>query len=56
MRVEELRRMTEADAARVFAQLDPPRPYAVRPSSGLVDQQRLFGRLHPKRAATEPEP
>lgn len=46
MRLEELRSMTEADSARIFAQLDPPRPYALRPSSGLVEQQRLFAKLH----------
>jgi hypothetical protein len=37
--------MTESDAGRVFAQLDPPHPYVLRPSSGLVEQQRFFARL-----------
>ena len=46
-KLEELQRnelctMTEAEAARVFAQLDPPRPYPLRASSGLVEQQRWF--------------
>ncbi len=39
---QELRNMTEADAARIFALLDPPRPYELRPTSGLVEQQRWF--------------
>jgi hypothetical protein len=42
LKLEELRQMTESDAARIFAMLDPPRPYALRPSSGLVEQQRWF--------------
>ena len=46
LRQEELRAMTETEAARVFAQLDPPQPYELRPSSGLVEQQRWFERLH----------
>ncbi len=45
LKADQLRGMTEADAARIFAQLDPPRPYALRPSSGLVEQQRLFALL-----------
>lgn len=45
MRLEELRSMTEADADRIFANLDPARPDALRPSSGLVEQQRLFAKL-----------
>ena len=55
MRLEELRRMTEADAARTFAQLDPPRPFVLRPSSGLVEQQRLFTALHQRLRAVESE-
>jgi hypothetical protein len=42
MKRQSLRQMTEADAARIFAQLDPPRPYTLRESSGLVEQQRWF--------------
>ena len=45
LRRQELRAMTEADAARIFAQLDPARPYELRPTSGLVEQQRWFGLL-----------
>lgn len=45
LRMEELRNMTEIEAGRVFAQLDPPRPYLLRSSSGLVEQQRLFAKL-----------
>lgn len=56
MRLEELRLMTQADAARVFAQLDPPRPYVLRPSSGLIQQQRLFSQLHRQAGLTESEP
>jgi len=56
MRMEELRRMTPADAARVFAQLDPPRPYVLRPSSGLIQQQRLFAKLHQGVGPAESEP
>jgi len=45
LNLQALRAMTEADAARMFARLDPPRPYLLRPSSGLVEQQRLFALL-----------
>jgi hypothetical protein len=45
MRREQLRQMTEADAARIFSQLDPPRPYVLRPTSGLVEQQLRFAKL-----------
>ena len=56
MRLEELRLMTQADRARVFAQLDPPHPYVLRPSSGLIQQQRLFSRLHRGTGPAESEP
>ena len=42
LRLKALREMTEADSARAFALLDPPRPYTLRPSSGLIEQQRWF--------------
>lgn len=42
MRLQELREMTEADSAIIFAKLEPCRPYPLRPTSGLVEQQRLF--------------
>jgi hypothetical protein len=42
LRLEELRRMTEDDAAKIFALLDPPHPYPLRQSSGLVQQQYWF--------------
>ncbi len=45
MRRQELSAMTEADAARIFDQLDPVRPYELRPTSGLVEQQRWFRKL-----------
>ena len=53
MRLEELSQMTESDAARIFEQLDPPRPYELRPSSGLIEQQRWFRLLFDKQR-TEP--
>ncbi len=42
MRRQELCEMTEAESAAVFAKLEPCRPYPLRPTSGLVEQQRLF--------------
>jgi hypothetical protein len=42
IRLQELREMTEAESAIVFAKLEPCRPYPLRPTSGLVEQQRLF--------------
>lgn len=42
MRLQELREMTEAESAVIFARLEPCRPYPLRPTSGLVEQQRLF--------------
>ena len=56
MRLEELRSMTEVDAAGVFARLDPLRPYVLRSSSGLVEQQRLFAKLRHKLGTTESDP
>ena len=38
----ELRSLSEADAVRMFNQLDAPRPYPLRRGSGLTDQQRFF--------------
>ena len=46
---QELRQMTERESARIFSQLDPPRPYELRPSSGLVEQQRWFRLFREKR-------
>ena len=45
MRREQLRNMTEQDAARIFEQLDPPRPYELRSGSGLIEQQRKFRQI-----------
>jgi hypothetical protein len=42
LKLRSLREMTEADSARIFAQLDPPRPYVLRTTSGLVEQQYWF--------------
>ena len=45
-RLRELRQLTEREAARRFARsLQLPGPYPLRPSSGLVEQQRVFSRL-----------
>lgn len=51
LRSETLRALTQRDAARIFALLDPPRPYELRSSSGLVEQQRWFDLLR-RRAAS----
>lgn len=51
LRRERLRQLTEDDAARMFALLDPPRPYELRPSSGLVEQQRWFAMLRGRGAS-----
>jgi hypothetical protein len=53
MKQHQLRAMTEADSARVFSQLEPLRPFALRPTSGLVEQQRLFQKLLRKTPDTE---
>ena len=45
MRTAELQNMTEQDSARIFARLEPPRPFEIRSSSGLIEQQRLFRKL-----------
>jgi hypothetical protein len=55
LRRREIRDLTEASAARVFALLDPPRPYQLRPSSGLIEQQRWFAELRRKMACSAPE-
>lgn len=45
-RLMRLRSLSEQDAARQFAQtLQFRGPYPLRPSSGLVEQQRLLARL-----------
>lgn len=45
-RLQRLRGLSERDAARQFAELLQIRgPYPLRPSSGLVEQQRLLARL-----------
>jgi len=45
-RLQHLRGLSEQDAARQFAQLLQIRsPYPLRPSSGLVEQQRLLAPL-----------
>lgn len=42
----ELRQLNETEAAYRFARLlNIPGPYPLRPTSGLVEQQRLFNRL-----------
>ncbi len=49
-RLQRLRGLSEQDAARQFAQLLQIRsPYPLRPSSGLVEQQRLLARLRPQK-------
>jgi hypothetical protein len=55
LRRREIRDLTEASAARVFALLDPPRPYQLRPSSGLIEQQRRFAELRRKMACSAAE-
>lgn len=45
LHLERLANLTESEAGRIFALLDPPRPYELRSTSGLVEQQRLFGKL-----------
>jgi hypothetical protein len=46
-RLRRLRSLSERDSARLFAQLlQIHGPYQLRPSSGLVEQQRLLARLH----------
>ncbi|MGA8262033.1 MAG: hypothetical protein WB783_17615 [Arenicellales bacterium] len=48
-RLRALRRLSEAEAAKRFALLlRLPGPYPLRPSSGLVEQQRIFSRLRSK--------
>lgn len=45
-RLGELRALSEVEAAQQFARLlRMPPPYPLRPSSGLVEQQRIFSRL-----------
>lgn len=45
-RLKRLRNLSEQDSARQFARLlQIPGPYPLRPSSGLVEQQRLLSRL-----------
>lgn len=41
----ELQALSEIEAARRFARLLDIGPHPLRPSSGLVEQQRLFARL-----------
>lgn len=50
LRLERLRNMTEREAAEIFDTLDPPRPYRLRPSSGLVEQQRRFAGIRQRLA------
>ncbi len=52
---EELRRMTEAEAARAFTEWDYPLPSPWHPEmrpedNGLVEQQRWFMKAHAHRA------
>ena len=54
LRREELENLTESQAASIFAQLDPPRPYELRPSSGLVEQQRWFQLFREKMEPASP--
>lgn len=49
LRRQAIREMTESESAKIFAQLDPPRPYQLRPSSGLIEQQRWFRLLRQPR-------
>lgn len=45
-RLRDLRALTELEAARRFARLlSLPGSHPLRPSSGLVEQQRIFARL-----------
>jgi hypothetical protein len=51
----ELRQMTEADAARIFTELDYPLPMPWRAETGpedngLVEQQRWFMKAHAHRS------
>ena len=55
LRIERLRQMTEAESARIFSMLDPPRPYTLRPSSGLVEQQRWFRLLRERQEEAKME-
>ena len=49
-RLQRLRSLSERDAARQFAQmLQIQSPYPLRPSSGLVEQQRLLAPLRTQR-------
>jgi hypothetical protein len=44
-RVRDLRALTEVEAARRFALITEGFEIPVRPTSGLVEQQRIFARL-----------
>lgn len=45
-RLQALRELSEEESARCFAELlTPDGEFALRPSSGLVEQQRIFARL-----------
>lgn len=54
LKIAELRKMSEADAAKIFTELDYPLPSPWRPESkpednGLVEQQRWFMKAHAHR-------
>lgn len=49
-RLQDLRQLSETEAARRFARLlSQPLPYPLREGSGLVEQQRIFNRLRTPR-------
>ncbi len=49
-RLQRLQSLSEQDAARQFTQLlQLPGPYPLRPTSGLVEQQRLLERLRSRK-------
>lgn len=54
LRRENLKQLTEAEAARMFEMLEPPWPFKLRPTSGLVQQQNRFCRLRQLRDTETP--
>jgi hypothetical protein len=50
LRENELRNVSEDDSVRIFDGLDSPFPPVLRDTSGLVEQQRYFRKLHPRPA------
>lgn len=46
LRAEALKKLSESESARIFDGFDSPFPPVQRESSGLVEQQRYFRKLH----------